>query len=97
MSVKVIVQMAAKPDSVDAIKALWRDIMADTRAFDGCIDIYVYEDQDDPGSFALIETWESRAQYDKYLAWRTETGLVDQIVAMAAGDLNFGFYDKTDI
>jgi quinol monooxygenase YgiN len=45
----------------------------------------------------LIENWQSRAHYDKYLAWRTETGFLEQVTSLASGDLRFGFYDRTDI
>lgn len=97
MAVTVVVELSAKPDCAEALKSLWREIMADTRAYDGCIDIYVYENQDEPDNFVLIENWDSRAHYDRYLAWRAETGLVEQVTSMCSGDLRFGFYDRSDI
>ena len=97
MAVTVLVELSAKPDCIDALQDLWRDIMADTRAYDGCIDIYVYEKQGEPGNFVLIENWDSKEHYDRYLAWRGDTGLVEQVTAMCSGDLRFGFYEKTDI
>lgn len=97
MAVTVVVELSVKPDKVETLKTMWREILGDTRAFDGCIDIYIYEDQDDPAHFALIENWQSRAHYDKYLAWRTETGFLEQVTALADGDLRFGFFDRMDI
>ena len=97
MAVTVLVELKAKPDCAQALKSLWRGCMADTRAYDGCIDIFVYENQDESANFVLIENWESKAQYDRYLAWRTETGFVEQVISKCEGDLRFGFYDRSDI
>ena len=97
MTVTVVVQLKAMPENVDELKVLWREVIDETRAYDGCNSIFIYENQDAPGRFALIENWDSRDHYDKYLAWRTETGFVDKVVALVEGDLDFGFFDKTDI
>ena len=35
----------------------------------------------------------SRADQEAYMAWRTETGLIAQIVDKLGGAASFGFYD----
>ena len=58
-------------------------ILPDTRAFDGCQDLRVYL-EDGGAKILFIEYWESAAHYQRYLSWRTETGVLDELVAMLA-------------
>lgn len=48
--------------------------LADTRAFEGCENVEVYTDADDPDRIVLWEKWTTREDQEAYLAWRTETG-----------------------
>ena len=50
--------------------------LVDTRAFEGCESIEVYSDQENPDLIVLWEKWATRGNYDTYLAWRMETGLM---------------------
>ena len=36
--------------------------------------LHVVQNQDDPTGIVIIEQWETRVQYEKYLAWRTKRG-----------------------
>ena len=58
-------------------------ILPDTRAFDGCQDLRVYL-EDEGAKILFIEYWESAEHYQRYLSWRTETGVLDELVAMLA-------------
>ena len=78
---------------MDDLRAWMRRILPDTRGFDGNISVYLVQNQDDPTALAVIEQWESRPQYEKYLAWRTETGDVADLVAMLDGEPTFRFFD----
>ena len=42
---------------------------------------------------AVIEQWEARGHYERYLGWRTETGVLDSLVAMMDGEPLFPFFD----
>ena len=58
-------------------------ILPDTRGFDGCQDLKVYIEGDGEG-IVFIEYWESAEHYQRYLSWRTETGVLNQLVEMLA-------------
>jgi quinol monooxygenase YgiN len=58
-------------------------ILPDTRAFEGCQDLKVYVD-DDGSNMIFIEYWDSAEAYQRYLSWRTETGVLNELVAMLA-------------
>jgi quinol monooxygenase YgiN len=41
----------------------------------------------------IVEQWDTRGHYEKYLAWRTESGVMDEFAAMMAGPPNIRFFD----
>ena len=73
MSVLVILEVKAKPNSREALTDYFRKNLPDTREYDGCQNITTHL-SDDGVSVVLVEHWDSKEHYDKYLAWRTERG-----------------------
>jgi len=68
-----------------------------TRAYDGCELMTMVVNQDDPSNVLFVERWETRAKYEAYLAWRTETGSMENLVGMLAGDPVIRFFDDTGV
>ena len=58
MVVTVTLAFSIKPDRVEEFKALLKDLLPDTRAFEGCQRVDVYQDQDNPGYIYLVEDWD---------------------------------------
>jgi quinol monooxygenase YgiN len=50
------------------------DILADTRAFDGCLGVQVVTDVTDPAHVIAVEHWESLEHDEAYRAWRAGPG-----------------------
>lgn len=97
MACQVILELRAKEDCIDATRSLFKGLLADTREFDGCTSIYFVKNQDDPQSLMVIEQWDSRPQYEKYLAWRVERGDLDKIAEVTEGEPNIRFFDYLKI
>lgn len=97
MSVTVILEMQSKTESIDELKSTFESILLDTRNYDGCVGVQVIGNQDDPLNLVLLETWESREKYEKYLGWRTETGALDALGAMLSQPPSIRYYDNLDI
>ncbi len=97
MAVKILLELEAKPGSGADLLAVFREILPDTRAYDGCIGVETLQGQDDAEELVLVETWESRAHYEKYFAWRQETGLVARLGEMVAGPPRLRYFDPTDV
>jgi len=95
MSVTVTVLFPTKPDESDKFHDTLASVLHDTRAFDGCIGVTTHRGLDDPSQILLIEEWESREQYLAYLQWRVETGLLEAIGPMLAGEPVTSFYSNT--
>lgn len=96
MAIAVFLEVQIKPESVDEMKAFFKEILPDTRAYEGCLGIDVYGNMDDGANLVLYERWESRSHYDKYLAWRQETGVVDQLGGFLAGPPSIRYYEPVD-
>ena len=96
MSVMVLLEAPVKSEDVSNIKSYMAKILPDTRVYDGCQGIDVYFNTADAGNMVLVEHWDSRAQHEKYLGWRTETGVMDKIGGMLAGPPSIRYFERTD-
>jgi quinol monooxygenase YgiN len=96
VSVLVVGEIHVKPEDVSKMKSLLAEIFPGTREYDGCQGIDSYSDTEDSSSMLLIERWDSRAQHEKYMAWRTETGVMDKVGAMLAGPPVIRYYERID-
>ena len=48
----------------------------------------------DTPNFLVVETWETREKYEKYFAWRTERGDIENMQPLLEGDLSLRFFDR---
>ena len=97
MPVTVTLAFSVKPERAEEFKSLLRKLLPDTRAYDGCQSVDVYQDQDNPGSIYLVEDWESKAHQQRYQAWRDETGIAETVGPFLAGETRFNYFDKQNI
>ena len=70
--------------------------LSDTRAFEGNISINTFVDQDNPDRIVLWEKWETRENYEAYLAWRTETGMFEGLEPFLTGPPEFIHLEAKD-
>ena len=96
MACTVILDLQVQPDHVDTLKGVFKDILGDTRAYDGCISVDVVHNQDESANLLLVEQWESRAKYEKYLGWREETGALEQLGSMLAAPPSIKYFDPVE-
>ena len=96
MACTVLLEIQVKPDQVDTIKQVFKDILGDTRAYDGCQGVEVTQNNDDPTNIVLVEKWDTRAHYEKYFAWRQETGAIDALGDMLAAPPSLRYFDPVD-
>lgn len=96
MAVRVILEAQAKPGTGDEVVELLRSILVETRAYEGCTSIDTLQSSDDTDNVVLVEVWDSRKQYEKYLAWQRERGTIDRLVAALAKPPSIRYFDLTD-
>ncbi|MEC7961373.1 MAG: hypothetical protein VX163_02950, partial [Pseudomonadota bacterium] len=74
-----------------------RDILVDTRAYEGCIRLDTYHEMEN-SKVLLIEEWEKIENQESYMQWRIETGLVEALTEFLDGELIIKkYYPKRDV
>lgn len=96
MSVLVLLEAPVKPEDVANMKGYLAGILPETRAYDGCQGIDMYFDTGDAGGMVMIERWKSRPHHEKYLGWRTETGVMAKLGGMLAGPPTIRYFERVD-
>lgn len=76
----VTLRLSAK-DAADFAQHL-RDVIPVTRIASGCRYSHTYQSPDAPAEFVLIQGWDSAAQQQAYLAWRTAIGDMAHFVSL---------------
>ena len=94
MTCKVVLEIKVKPEHVDELLATLAEQLPVTRAYDGCLEVYAYQDQDDPTTIMAIQEWDSRAHYEKYFEWRVQEGDIETLRPIVAAPLSKRFFDK---
>ena len=79
MAVSVLLELSVKPDQVEAVTSSLKAHLPDTRAYDGCNGLTVHANQDENANLVLISQWDSRRHYERYFAWREETGMIEEM------------------
>lgn len=87
IEIKIIAEFRVNADQTEAFKTLLGSALVDTRSFEGCRSVDIYEDSEKPVFYALSD-WDSHSDYDKYLAWSE----VDPVCETGVSWVLVGFY-----
>ena len=97
MSVLVNLEIPVKKERIEDFFNYLKDILVDTRAYEGCIRLETYHDMEN-SKVLLIEEWEKIENQESYMQWRTETGLVEALEEFLDGELIIKKYSpKRDV
>lgn len=96
MSVIVIANLSVKEESVEEFKKYLIEILPDTRSFEGCQGVQLYENKESLTKFVIHSKWNSEEAQKKYIAWRMETGSLDKLTPMLSGPFDMQLYDIVD-
>lgn len=96
MSIHVVLELTAVDGKADELLAVFRKILPDTRARQGCEFVTVHRDQENPNQIVLIERWATRADDDAYRAWRAGDGKVTEMAGLVAAAPVIRYFDDVD-
>ena len=97
MSVLVNLEIPVKKERIEDFFDYLRDILVDTRAYEGCIRLDTYHEMEN-SKVLLIEEWEKKENQESYMQWRIETGLVEALTEFLDGELIIKkYYPKRDV
>jgi len=97
MSCYVLLEFTAKPGSGAQVLDELRAALPQTRDKDGCLNVDVTVNDDNPDNILLVMRWASRRHYETYRAWREASGVVSQFAEMTVGGLSTRFFNPTDV
>ena len=97
MANSMILTIPVKPESLNDFLGAMKEALPDTRAFEGCQHVDVWSSEDEPGKVMLLEIWETKAHQEKYFAWRTESGMMDALGPLLAGEPTVTWLNVHDI
>lgn len=97
MTVLVNLEIPVKKERIEDFFNYLRDILVDTRAYEGCIRLETYHEMEN-SKVLLIEEWEKIENQESYMQWRTETGLGEALTEFLDGELIIKkYYPKRDV
>lgn len=83
MTVFVTLDIELKPEAADAFCDGFQQMLEDTVKFRGFRYIRVVRHTENPNRVFLFEEWDSVADYETYIAFRTERGDMDMLGQIA--------------
>ena len=93
----VLVLLEAQMKAPDEVEKLLREEIGKTRAYDGCEGLTIHRNLDDTNTLVLVERWETRGHYEKYLAWREERGDLDRFGKILEGPPSIRYFSTVGI
>ena len=96
MATTVMLEVKTKSGLGNEIVANLKEILPDTRSYDGCLSLNVYQNQDDADTVVIVSQWESKDKYETYLNWRMETGVFAKLTEALEGEPNLRYFDLAD-
>ena len=89
MTELVVLNFKAANGKFNDLAEMFRTILSDTRNYQGCIKVDVYEDECS-STITLIEEWKTLEHQQKYLSWRIETGVQEATKDILEGGFDNG-------
>jgi quinol monooxygenase YgiN len=96
MAVLVLVEGTMKSGSVASTKALLKEVLPATRTYEGSRGADAYVNRDDGRTLILVEHWDTKERYQKYLAWREETGVLARLIGLLEGAPSIRYFEAVD-
>ena len=95
MSVFTLFEVPIKPEEISNMKSYLAEILPGTRAYDGCRGVDAYFNTED-NTVVALEHWDSHSHHEKYIGWRTETGVMAKLSSMFAGTPSIRYFERID-
>lgn len=97
MTLAILLDLRLTSEALVEAPATLRDILAGTRAFDGCLGVDVLVDTEDPAHLILLERWSSAEADANYRDWRSGAGATNLASLLASPPLISRFEIANDI
>lgn len=92
--IKVVARKLVNEGKIEEVKALYEQLVEESRKEKGCIKYELYQDESDPQVLAVIEEWESKDALNKHKKSEHYTTLVPMIGKLTANKPDINIYNK---
>ena len=93
----LILTFPCRPGHGKDLLEAFKTALTDTRAYPGCISVATYTSATNPDDIVLIEEWDTKDSQIKYMQWRSDTGMSEQLGPLLAGPLKEEWLDSHNI
>jgi len=97
MGILIILEVKVKSETKNDLEAFLKEILPDTRSYEGNQGLDVYFDIEEKDVMVLVEKWQSSEHYHKYHEWRVSTGILDKLRTFLAGKPSRRFLELADV
>jgi quinol monooxygenase YgiN len=97
MSLLYILELKIEPDQVERYLGQFPTLLPETRAFEGCLEITVHQNEDDRTDVVLLEHWASKEAHETYMEWRRERGDLERLSQGLAGPPKTRYFTNLDV
>lgn len=94
MAVTILLEVCSEPGKLSDLMKFAISLIPETSRQAGFKSIKLFSDIDRLDTMIAIEEWDSREQYQAYLNWRVETGVIRDMLAMAKGEPSIRFLEE---
>ena len=92
MSVIITLEAKLKPNQKEKLLSMLEELLPETRAYKGFIDITIHIEKES-NHLLFFEKWETVNDYESYLAWRMETGVMKRLGMLFEEQPVIRYYD----
>jgi quinol monooxygenase YgiN len=93
MSIQIITQFRTKDGCSKDLIALISRVLPESLDHDGCVEICIRQNQDEPNDIISVQQWASRHHYESYRAWRKQHGVTAAIEEFLAEPISVRYFD----
>jgi quinol monooxygenase YgiN len=97
MSINIITQFKTKPGRSKDLIALLSSVLPESLEHDGCVEVCIRQNQDEPDDIISVQKWESRRHYESYRDWRTRNGVTAAIEALLTDPITVRYFDDVPV
>lgn len=96
MSVTVMLKSSVSENNMDKLTSLLKQYLPQTREYKGFIDIKIYKDKYSK-DIVFYSKWKKKENYESYLNWRLETGVMEKLSEVFENEPVIKFYNTLDV
>lgn len=92
----VLAHLRAKQGAGDAVEKILTEIVPAARLYDGCIEILVVRELDDPDQLVIIEKWSDRVNFERSTVLRAEFGPGTSLAGSLEKEPTIRFFEEAN-